>query len=39
VLKQRVRNFVQPDMNLGHSDKGGKHGQKTEGAEAQAAQA
>ncbi|GMK54082.1 hypothetical protein CspeluHIS016_0106680 [Cutaneotrichosporon spelunceum] len=28
VLKQRVRNLVQPDMHLGHSDKGGKHGVK-----------
>ncbi|CAK9783894.1 hypothetical protein CC85DRAFT_250081 [Cutaneotrichosporon oleaginosum] len=35
VLKQRVRNLVQPDMSLGHSDKGGKHGQRAEGHKAE----
>ncbi|KAK4686404.1 selenoprotein W-related protein, partial [Tremellales sp. Uapishka_1] len=26
VLKQRIRNIIQPDMGLGHSDKHGKNG-------------
>ena len=25
VLKQRIRNLIQPDMSLGHSDVHGKH--------------
>lgn len=28
VLKQRVRNLIQPDMNLGHSDSTPKHQQQ-----------
>ncbi|BEI97169.1 hypothetical protein CcaverHIS631_0207580 [Cutaneotrichosporon cavernicola] len=33
VLKQRARNLVQPDMHLGHSDKGGKQKEGAAGAE------
>jgi predicted Rdx family selenoprotein len=24
ILKQRIRNIIQPELNLGHSDAGGK---------------